>query len=120
MLQTKLNEIKKLIKRERQASSNPQRPRYSQQVRDGVISLAKEMTVTDIARELGVAKSFIHRLKNTHSIIIPKVATNESREVATPIKLMEISNCFVKDIESERTPAVKFSMPNGVVIELFA
>ena len=118
MLNANLNEAKELIRRERQLSKNSKRPRYSPLAKNQIISLTKIMPITKIANELGVAESFVRRLKERKHV--RKIKTNnEKSEVITPIKLVDIPFSFMKDEVETLTPVIKFNMPGGIVIEFF-
>ena len=119
MTKSEIETLRESIARDKKASVNKKKPRYSQNTKKEVVKLAKTMSARQIATELGVSKSFIAKLvRNDKQNSVPTEEKNSS-----PIQFLQLNdqiNNFVKENAPKRVPIIRLNTESGVTIEVFS
>ncbi len=114
MSMKKLNE---LIKKTKRSAKNPQRPSYSQEIKNNVIKLTDNMSNIQIKKELGISESFIARLRKQAN----DLSTNKKPKTSSEFNFLQVDDKFNDLMKDDKiTPVIKLTTNGGVTIEIFS
>lgn len=122
MFRAKLDELKKVIEKEREMAVNPKRVYYSKKLKGEIALLTQSLSITKISNELGVSKSFIVNLKKktqTKANLGSKTVKKDISNTVAPVQLLDLTSSLIKEEKSILKPVMKVNMPNGLSIEIF-
>ena len=107
-----LKELKVLIRKEKMMAPNPKCMRYSKSIKEKIATLTRTISCKELSKELNISRSFVEKLKRTTN-------NGKKNDFSPPIKLLDLSNSFVKDDSSNLHPVMKLTTARGLTIEIF-
>jgi hypothetical protein len=113
MATDKLQETKKLIKKDRLKAKNPKKVKYSKVAKEKISDLIKIIPIKKLSVELGVSKSFLVKLKKSTRTLV------KNEKLSSPLQFVEIPNSLMKCDSQKILPIMRFSTAKGLTIEIF-
>ena len=133
LIQQTKEQVEKLNKNKK----NGKGVKFPQSLKDSIIKLSNDMTASDIARAVGVSKTFactvINRARKNGSPLINNTTAVKKKSISTKVtdnnnlQILEITDQFksimkedVKNPQSEQAPIMRFTTSSGTTIEIFS
>jgi hypothetical protein len=118
-----LTETKRKIELFKKSKKNRYYPQF---VKDAVIELSTDMNASQIAKELGLSKTFsCTTIRNNKKINQSLISSKKSSEKFPFVDLTNEFKSFVKDDlilekNEKQSPLMRFTTQSGTVIEIFS
>lgn len=121
MIRPNLEKLKRLVAEGK--AQRPQKPIYSNAIKDGILSLTKTMPSTKISNELGVSLSFVEKIRKS-SVRSQTLCKSSSEKLkigrnSSDFHFLQIQNSAKEEKNDDRKCFMKVTTKFGISIELW-